>query len=129
MDADLVAARSSGFLVIPALKQRPANRGHMLVVPEAHVVRPTQLDPPQIVALTMFAGRVADAARAAFGASGVMVFHNESVPDQVIEHLHVHVVPRSAGDAFRIPEPASEILGETIRREQALALRKALGGV
>jgi hypothetical protein len=38
-DTDLVIMRTSNVFVVPALKQRQLNRGHMLVVPAAHVTR------------------------------------------------------------------------------------------
>lgn len=45
-------------------------------------------------------------AQAAFGAMGTTVLNNNDAPDQVISHLHVHVIPRFEGDDLTIPNPA-----------------------
>lgn len=125
-DADLVAFWTERALVVPALKQRPNNRGHMLVLPATHVTRLIDADAPLLQELYSVAGRVSMALREAFGATGSTIFQNESAPDQVLSHLHIHVVPRAAGDGFRMPDPTGEELSHEQRREQALALRHAL---
>lgn len=127
-DADLIALRTPAVFVVPALKQRPRNRGHLLVLPVAHVTRLADADAALRDELTAVIGRVSGAVRAAFGATGTFVFVNEDAPDQVLDHLHVHVVPRTAGDGFRVPDPASEVLGRDERVRQAEAVRRALGG-
>ncbi len=127
-DADLVVVRTAAAFVVPALKQRRLNRGHALVLPTAHVVRLADAEPPVLQELFALAGRVGLAQRRAFGATGTTLFQNEDAPDQIISHLHVHVVPRGAGDGFRMPDPAGETLDREERRRQALALRREVPG-
>jgi hypothetical protein len=45
-DADLVAHRTPHAVVVPALKQRRNNRGHMLILPASHWPRATPSVPP-----------------------------------------------------------------------------------
>ncbi len=126
-DTDLVAARTGEALVVPALKQRHRNRGHMLVLPATHCVRLSEASPGLLQDIYSLAGRVSLAARRAFGASGTTIFQNDDSPDQVLLHLHVHVVPRTVGDGFRMPDPEGELVEREARLRQALALRSALG--
>ncbi|MCG3135980.1 MAG: hypothetical protein HMLKMBBP_03767 [Planctomycetes bacterium] len=125
-DPGLVVSRGRSVVVVPALKQRIRNRPHVLVIPAMHVERVADLDRAALVEMFATASRVAAAVRAVSGAIGTMTFHNESVPGQTLHHLHVHVVPRSAGDGFRMPDPESEVLTHESRREQAAALRALL---
>lgn len=126
-DEDLVAHRAPHAVVVPALKQRRANRGHMLVLPTTHVTRLADADPGLLAELFGLAARVGVAARGAFGATGTTLFQNDDAPDQVLHHVHVHVVPRHDGDGFRMPDPSGEVLEREERRAQAGRLRSALG--
>jgi len=126
VDPDLVAIRTPGTLVVPALKQRPRNRGHMLVLPTDHATRLAEVGGDRIREFHDTLGRVSAAVRRAFGATGATLFLNEDAPDQVLHHLHVHVVPRHRGDGFRMPDPAGEVLEREERVRQAEALRAAL---
>ena len=126
-DDDLVAQRTSTVYVIPAPKQRRLNRGHMLILPNVHVTRLIDVETPVLQELYSVAGRVSQGVRKAFGATGATLFQNENAPDQVLMHLHIHVVPRRPGDEFRMPDPTGEQISRAERLSQALALRRALG--
>jgi len=126
-DTDLVALRTPTVFVLPVPQQRPRNRGHVLVLPVAHVTRLADADAELLHQVYATAGRVSEAVRRAFGASGATIFQNESAPDQVLHHLHVHVVPRHADDRFRMPDPDKVEVSREERRQQAAALRAALG--
>jgi histidine triad (HIT) family protein len=53
-------------------------------------------------------------------------FQNETIPRQVLHHIHVHVVPRRCeGDNFKLPDPLSEDVSQSERKEQAAAMRGA----
>jgi diadenosine tetraphosphate (Ap4A) HIT family hydrolase len=62
----------------------------------------------------------------AFGALGTTVLVNEQAPDQTLEHLHVHVIPRFAGDDLVIPAPNREATPRSVRIELASRLRTAM---
>ena len=89
MDADLIALRTPLALVVPAPKQRRLNRGHMLVLPRAHVTRLADAEASLLGELYSVAGRVSIVVREAFDATGATLFQNERSPDQVLFHLHI----------------------------------------
>jgi diadenosine tetraphosphate (Ap4A) HIT family hydrolase len=99
----------------------------MLVLPAAHIPRPTEGGAALREEIQAVTDRVAAAVRAAFGATGATILRNDGAPDQDLLHLHIHVIPRGAGDGFRMPDPEGELLAREERRRQALALRRALG--
>ena len=123
---DLIVVRTPLVFVVPSLRQRRLNRGHMLVLPIEHITRSADLVPAQMTELYSVAARISLGVREVFGASGILMFHNENIENQVLHHLHLHVVPRSIGDNFRLPDPASEEVSQTERRQQSVALRRAL---
>jgi histidine triad (HIT) family protein len=82
------------------LDARPVFKGHVLVVPRAHVE--TLPDLP-VEAIGPFFQRVRDMARAVeegLGAAGTFVAANNRV-SQSVPHLHVHIVPRNRKDGLR----------------------------
>ena len=82
------------------LDARPVFKGHVLIVPRAHV--PTLSDMPAGELGTLFAAvqRVARAVESGLGADGTFVAMNNKV-SQSVPHLHVHVVPRRKKDGLR----------------------------
>jgi histidine triad (HIT) family protein len=84
--------------VLAFLDTRPVFKGHVLVVPRAHV--PTLSD---LLDVGPFFSRVQDAARAVeegLQAQGTFVAMNNRI-SQSVPHLHVHVVPRTKGDGLK----------------------------
>lgn len=80
----------------------PTNRGHTLVVPKRHCSG--LLDcagsvlPPWILATQ----KIAQAVKNGMQADGLNLMQNEgAAAGQVVPHLHIHIVPRFAGDGFR----------------------------
>ena len=82
------------------LDARPVFKGHVLIVPRAHV--PTLSDMPAAELGTLFAAvqRIARAVESGLGADGTFVAMNNKV-SQSVPHLHVHVVPRRKKDGLR----------------------------
>jgi histidine triad (HIT) family protein len=75
-------------------------KGHVLVVPRAHV--PTLIDLPAAALAPYFAvvQRLARAVEVGLGADGTFVAMNNKV-SQSVAHLHTHVVPRRRKDGLR----------------------------
>jgi histidine triad (HIT) family protein len=82
------------------LDARPVFKGHVLIVPRAHV--PTLSDMPAADLGTLFTAvqRIARAVETGLGADGTFVAINNKV-SQSVPHLHVHVVPRKKKDGLR----------------------------
>lgn len=123
---DLIVLRTPNVFVVPALKQRRNNRGHMLVPPVRHLTRMVDIESSLLSELYATAWRVGTAARKIFGATGLTLLQNDDAPDQVLFHAHIHVIPRSAGDDFKIPDTTKEELGRAELQRQVFVLRMAL---
>jgi histidine triad (HIT) family protein len=86
--------------VVAFLDHRPVFKGHVLLVPRAHVDTLTELPDALVVPLFTATRRLAAAVRSGLGAQGSFVAMNNTV-SQSVAHLHVHVVPRTKGDGLR----------------------------
>ncbi len=82
------------------LDTRPVFKGHVLLLPRAHVDTLLELRGPMLAPLLAATQRVAAALGVALGAQGTFVAIN-NVVSQSVPHLHVHVVPRTQGDGLR----------------------------
>lgn len=82
------------------LDRRPLFAGHVLVVPDEHVVTLVDLDPRRLAPLFGLARAIAAVVPDALGAEGTFVAMNNIV-SQSVPHLHVHVVPRRRKDGLR----------------------------
>ena len=119
-DADVVA-----FMDI-----RPANAGHMLVVPRRHVARLEELDERTGERVFAAAHRLSRAVyRSGLPCHGIDLFLADGEEaGQEVFHVHLHVLPRFAGDGFKISarwlHPDRAELDET-----AATLRESLAGI
>jgi histidine triad (HIT) family protein len=125
-DADLVAFRTDRVFVSVARKQRPANPGHVLVCPVAHVTTLYTVEPALLMEVVGVVAEVTRAAPLAFGAVGTTVLNNNDAPDQVVSHLHMHVIPRFGGDNLVIPNPDKAAAPRDLRVELAAKLRHVM---
>jgi len=92
-------ARTIAFMDI-----NPLVRGHVLVVPRAHAAELWEMAIDDGAALMRMTQRIAGAVHAAFAPDGVNLFHaTGAAAGQTVFHVHMHVVPRWDGDAFRPP--------------------------
>jgi histidine triad (HIT) family protein len=82
----------------------PATRGHLLVVPRRHAVDLLEVDPDDLTATMLTAQRLARRVTERLGADGVNII-NSCGPAawQTVFHLHMHVIPRYAGDPLKLP--------------------------
>ena len=82
------------------LDHRPLFPGHVLLIPEQHVVTLADL-PSGLVAPFFQAAQVLErAVEAAMEAEGSFIAINNIV-SQSVPHLHVHIVPRRKGDGLK----------------------------
>lgn len=100
------------------------NPGHVLVVLKDHAPDVFGLDDDQAAAVFRATARVARAVRDAFQPEGLSVYQaNGPVAGQTVFHLHLHVVPRWAGDgmalAWPVKNPPREELEEYAARVRA----------
>jgi len=81
---------------------QPVNSGHVLVVPLRHSAHPSDLDPQTAGHLMIVAQRIAAALReTSLPCEGVnLLLADGEAAGQEVFHVHVHVLPRHAGDGF-----------------------------
>jgi histidine triad (HIT) family protein len=129
---EVLAFCDSHTAVFPSLHQQLRNRGHMLVVPTRHVAQIYEIGDDLAGPLMTTLVREAAAVKAVCCAEGVSIRqNNERHGGQDVFHVHFHVIPRFAGDAFttghdRFPFGAVEVPLEE-RIEQAKKLSATLG--
>jgi histidine triad (HIT) family protein len=95
-----VEAVYSSETVYAFLDHRPVFKGHVLVVPRAHVEVLADLPAADLGPYFLDVRRIAVAVEQALGAGGTFVALNNRV-SQSVPHLHTHVVPRTKGDGLR----------------------------
>jgi bis(5'-adenosyl)-triphosphatase len=82
---------------------RPILPGHSLVVPKRHVARLDELAEDEVADLFRFARRVTALLKRQFGGTGAdWTVQDGAAAGQTVDHLHLHVIPRFAGD---LPSP------------------------
>lgn len=82
----------------------PATRGHALVVPRTHTPDLLAADPDDVAACALLAQQVARRAHDALEPDGVNLLQSTGAAAwQTVFHLHLHVIPRYAGDPLRLP--------------------------
>ena len=97
-------------MVLAFLDIGPIVAGHALVIPKAHYQ--TVMDtPPEVLAAVN--SRMPLLTRAVLEATGRQACHvlvNSGVEaSQSVQHLHYHILPRYAGDGYRLPWPAGNL--------------------
>lgn len=81
----------------------PLNRGHLLVVPKEHVETIADIDPELYGHLAWVICRLAKAVQTAVKPDGMNVMQlNGKAGNQVVPHVHMHLVPRWQGDGLTI---------------------------
>ncbi len=103
----------------------PRAPGHTLVLPKAPARNILDVPADDLAHVATVAQTIAKAAMTAFAADGITVQQfNEGAGGQVVFHLHVHVIPRKAGQPMKPPAAAKE--KPEVLAEQAKALMAAL---
>ena len=103
----------------------PRAPGHTLVLPKASARNILDVSPEDLAHVHTVAQRIAKGAMSVFSADGITIQQfNEGPGGQVVFHLHVHVIPRKAGQMMK--PPASEKEKPEVLAEQANKLAAAL---
>ena len=87
-------------VVVAFLDKSPLFFGHTLVIPQRHIVTLDEVEPAMLIPFFTAVQRVMRAVVLATGAQGTFVASNNRV-SQSVEHLHMHVVPRTKGDGLK----------------------------
>jgi histidine triad (HIT) family protein len=77
----------------------PVNEGHCLVIPRAHFATVFEMSPEYFAAVGATVAKLARAVNEALRASALNIVQaNGELAGQTVSHVHVHVLPRRAGD-------------------------------
>jgi histidine triad (HIT) family protein len=86
-------------LVFAFMDINPVAKGHVLVIPKRHSTDVAAMTDDEIAAVARALRRIAPAARAAVHAEGFNILNNAGhVAGQAVDHVHFHIIPRSADD-------------------------------
>ena len=89
--------------VLAFMDINPACRGHILVVPKNHAENIFEISEADLSAVMGAVKRCAVAVKNALGAEGVTVLQlNGTASDQMVPHLHVHIMPRWKDDGLTV---------------------------
>jgi histidine triad (HIT) family protein len=117
--------KDPNFLVI--MDKYPINRGHTLVIPTKHYDTLLHMPPEEVGRLYAMVPSVARAVVAAVGADGFNVGQNNGIAaNQIVPHVHVHIVPRFADDSPDGKWPARRVAPHEELSELAQAIRKKI---
>lgn len=99
----LVLARGTHAYVI--MNRYPYNNGHVMVVPNAHVPRLTDLDVATAAEVMDLARQAQEVIQRAMRPQGFNLGMNQgsAAGAGIEEHLHLHLVPRWVGDTNFMP--------------------------
>ncbi len=105
---------------------RPINKGHVLIVPRAHVDRLTDLPDDVLARELPLAKRIASAVLAVTGATDFNLLNsNGTAAGQEVFHHHLHVIPRRPGDGMKL-SLHPETYGEGEAADTSLRISEAL---
>ena len=112
-------AKVIGFLDI-----MPANKGHCLIVPKKHPQTLMEMDEDDLIVVIKTAKKVAKALSLSLGnGSFNIVMNNGKEAGQLVNHAHIHIIPRFQKDRLRIKWSHLKYEGDEIQ-EYAENIRK-----
>jgi histidine triad (HIT) family protein len=89
--------------VFAFLDINPLNAGHLLVIPKAHAETIHEISEADFVAVAAATHKLAAAVKKALNPDGINLMQlNGKAANQVVPHLHVHIVPRWSEDGLTI---------------------------
>jgi ATP adenylyltransferase len=125
----------SGTTCFVVLNLYPYNNGHLMVVPHRHVATLSALTDEELHEMARLTQRSEAAVTEAYQPHGLNVGINLGKPAGagVLDHIHVHVVPRWNGDTNFMTVVGEvrvlpEELGETVKRLKPIFERLARPG-
>ena len=103
----------------------PINIGHTLVIPTKHYDNLLQMPAAEVGRLYSLVPAVAKAVVAAVAADGFNVGQNNGIAaNQIVPHVHVHIVPRFIDDSPDGKWPARRVAGKDDLAKIAHKIRK-----
>lgn len=125
-DKNLIIARGRSCFAV--MNRYPYNGGHVMTVPYKQVADLNGLTPEEITELMLLTRRCQNAIQAAMNPDGFNIGINlgRVAGAGIVEHMHIHIVPRWNGDTNFMPVLGSTSVVPEALEETAAKLRSAL---
>jgi len=95
---------------------RPVNPGHTLIVPKRHSKNLFDVPSEDWVAVAKVVRDLAHVVEKAVAADGINInMNNREHAGQVVDHAHVHIIPRFKGDGFKLWHQTPYKEGEAVK--------------
>ncbi|MCC7361445.1 MAG: HIT domain-containing protein [Anaerolineales bacterium] len=120
-----------GALAYVLLNRYPYNNGHLLIVPYAHVSSFEALDPPTLTEIMTLANTATATLRRIYNPQAFNLGANigAAAGAGIAEHVHLHLVPRWAGDTnFMSTTSGTRVIPEDLAETYRLARQHWPGG-
>lgn len=105
----------------------PANDGHCLVIPKRHFEKVFDMPPAAFGTVASTVVKVARAVNEVFRPGGIsLVQANGKLAGQSVLHVHVHVLPRRAGDDLLINWDRNRIDDQQFNRDRIAEIAERL---
>jgi len=103
----------------------PCATGHVLIMPKRHVADIYELNAEEAAGLMPLAQKVAEKMREVFSMDGLNLLQNNGkAAGQVVDHFHLHLLPRYENDGIRFGgKPTDPPLEELERVAKMLKLQ------
>ena len=97
----------------------PANKGHCLIVPKSHYESLLEMPEEDLKNMISAAKKVAKALSLSIGSSSYnLVMNNGKEAGQVVNHAHMHIIPRFKDDRLRIKWSHKKYQGNEMKETQ-----------
>ena len=126
---NLIVHRGARAFVI--LNRYPYNNGHLLIVPFAHVPSFEALDPATLTEMMLLANTATATLRRMYNPQAFNLGANigAAAGAGIAEHVHLHLVPRWAGDTnFMSTTSGTRVIPEDLSETYRLARQHWAGG-
>lgn len=98
-------------LVLSTLDIKPVSPGHTLIIPKEHFNTILDLPEELLCEVMKRVHKIAKVVIKAVNASGFnMIVNSGRTAEQLIDHVHVHIIPRFKGDNIRYTHPPIQYL-------------------
>ncbi|HJO01835.1 MAG: HIT family protein [Candidatus Woesearchaeota archaeon] len=105
--------------VISFLDIMPANKGHCLVVPKKHYENMLDISDEDLKNLILAAKKITKALSLSIGnGSYNIIMNNGKEAGQLVDHAHIHIIPRFKGDRLRIKWSHKKYIDEEMKNIQ-----------
>lgn len=113
--------------VIGILDINPVSKGHILIIPKQHVSTVEDCYDLLLMEIIKVAKKISSAVTKAMFAQGFnIVINNRKAAGQLIEHLHLHIIPRNENDGLTIDKQKTLKYDELETKKIAEKIRNLL---